>query len=274
MHCIDFHTHAFSDAVAEKAMTYLVEESGYTPAHDGTLRGLKSELQRVGIDKAVVLSIATKPKQVNVINDWILDCHAQSIQDGNGDGPYFGLVFFGALHPKFDDPEAEIERLRAAGIRGVKLHPNYQEFYPDDPSLLPMFKALANAGLIVLIHAGHDIAFPDAPGSPDRLARLNDAVPDLPLVCAHFGGWRMWDDVERLLVGRPNVYLDTSFTLGDLPDDRFVDVVRRHGVENVLFATDSPWRDQKLDLDYIARLPFTPEELDAILWENAARLLE
>jgi predicted TIM-barrel fold metal-dependent hydrolase len=274
MHCIDFHTHAFSNAVAEKAMTYLVEESGYTPAHDGTLLGLKGELKRVGIDKAVVLSIATKPKQVPVINDWILDCHAQSGRDGNGDGSLAGLVFFGALHPQFEAYENEIERLRMAGVRGVKLHPNYQEFYPDDPVLRPMFQALADAGLIVLIHAGHDIAFPDAPGSPDRLARLNDAVPNLPLVCAHFGGWRMWTDVERHLVRRPNVYLDTSFTLGDLPDERFVELVRRHGIENVLFATDSPWRDQKLDLDHIDRLPFTPGEREAILWKNALRLLE
>ena len=265
---IDFHTHAFADAVAQKAMAYLVDESGYTPSHDGTLRGLCEACRRAGVAKAVVLSIATKPKQVPVINNWAI---------GRGDGSVGAnsesLVFFGTLHGGYEEYEAEIERLRAAGVRGVKMHPNYQEFFPDDEGLRPMFRALARAGLIALIHGGHDIAFADAPGSPDRLARLNDAVPELVMVAAHFGGWRMWDDVDRYLIGRPNVYLDTSFTLGDLPDERFVDMARRHGLDRIVFGTDSPWRDQGDDVTYLGRLPFTDAERETILWKNAERLL-
>ncbi len=250
-------------------MEYLIEESGYKAWHDGTLHGLCQACHRAGVAKAVVLSIATKPKQVPVINNWAI---------GRGNGSVVAnpesLVFFGTLHGGFEGYEAEIERLRSAGVRGVKLHPNYQEFFPDDEGLRPMFRALARAGLIALIHGGRDIAFADAPGSPDRLARLNDAVPELVMVAAHFGGWRMWDDVERHLIGRPNVYLDTSFTLGDLPDERFVEMARRHGLDRIVFGTDSPWRDQEEDLAYLARLPFTKEEREAILWRNAERLLQ
>jgi predicted TIM-barrel fold metal-dependent hydrolase len=272
---IDFHAHAFAGAVAKKAMTLLIGESGYTAFHDGTLVGLRQATLRAGVSQAVVLSIATKPKQVAVINDWVIARGGPDLPNAPhaSDRSDSTLVFFGALHPAYPEFQTEIQRLRDAGIRGIKFHPNYQDFFPDDPALLPMFRAIARAGLIVLIHGGHDIAFPDAPGSPDRLARLADTVPDLLLVCAHFGAWRQWDLVDRHLIGRPNVYLDTSFTLGDLPDDRFLDLARRHGTDRVLFATDSPWRDQQADLAHLARLPFTEAEREAILGGNAERLL-
>jgi len=279
---IDFHTHAFADAVAEKAMEKLVDESGYVPSHNGTLGGLRGALEKAGVSEALVLSIATRPKHVSVINDWAIAREAEEVSFGHQEDKSEALSaspsrprlrFFGTLHPGFSEYEREAIRLREAGIRGIKLHPNYQEFLPDDPALLPMFRVIAREKMIVLIHAGYDIAFPDAPGSPDRLARLNDAVPDLLLVCAHFGGWRQWDEVERDLLGRENVYLDTSFTLGDLPDDRFLALARRHGIDRIVFGTDSPWRDQGEDLDHFARLSLTPEEREAIYWRNAARLL-
>ena len=99
------------------------------------------------------------------------------------------------------------------------------------------------------------------------------AWPGLTLIAAHFGGFERWDDVERELVGLP-VYLDTSFTVGYAPDEQFVRMVRRHGVERVLFATDAPWQDHAATLAAFRRLPLTPEEQAAILWGNAARLFQ
>ena len=181
---LDFHAHAFPDALAPKAVPRLCKASGFTPHHDGTLTGLRASMRQAGVDKSIVMPIATKPEQVRSINDWVL-----SFAGGEQPGE---LLFFGTIHPLYEDYRTELRRLKAAGIRGIKLHPNYQEFFPDDPSLFPLFESCASEGLILMIHAGHDAAFVDAPGSPDRLARLAEAVPELKIVCAHFGGWRLW----------------------------------------------------------------------------------
>ncbi len=270
MKIIDIHTHAFPNAIAARAIAHLAERDGIHPFHDGTLRGLDRSRRRAGIDLCVVLSVATRPSQVPSINRWILE--PPDPDDILGD-PRESTIFFGGMHPYYEDYEAEIHRLRWASIRGVKLHPNFQDFLPDDPAFSPLFRTLAREGMIALFHAGKDISIPGAPGSPERLARLADRFPDLTMICAHMGGWEMWDDVERYLLGRPNVYLDTAFVFDCLDDRRFVDLARRHGVDRILFGTDTPWREQLDDVERMRSLPLTSEELNAIMWKNASRLL-
>jgi hypothetical protein len=91
------------------------------------------------------------------------------------------------------------------------------------------------------------------------------------VVAAHFGGWRRWHEVDRELIGA-NLFLDVCFVLGFLPADSLVAMIRRHGVERVFFATDSPWRDQAAELRAFTELPLTPDEQRRILWDNAAEL--
>ena len=79
--------------------------------------------------------------------------------------------------------------------------------------------------------------------------------------------------------------MDISFSLGStkrkstgeelklLDDDLLVKIVRKHGVDKVLFGTDSPWGDHKMMLDKFLTLPFTKEEQDKILYLNAKKLL-
>ncbi len=127
-------------------------------------------------------------------------------------------------------------------------------------------------GLIVLLHAGNDWRFPPpCRATPAAIARVVRAWPGLTMIAAHFGGYEQWASVAHELVGLP-LYLDTSFTVGFLPDAQFVQLVRQHGSVRVLFASDAPWQDPPAALAAFRRLPFTPQEQQAILWENAARL--
>ncbi len=261
MRILDVHTHCFPEKIAYRAVSHLGGSAGFHPYHDGTPRGLERSRRRAGISACVVLPVATRPENTPSINRWILER-----RDPN-------LIFFGGLHPRYERYEEEIETLARAGVRGVKFHPNFQDFLPDDPTLAPVFRALARHRMIAFFHAGYDFSIPGAPGSPERFARLHDRHPELTLVCAHFGGWRLWDDVEKFLLGRPNLYLDTSFVLGYLPDARLVDMSRRHGTDRILFGTDTPWREQADDVQLFLDLRFSPEEREAILWKNAARLL-
>jgi predicted TIM-barrel fold metal-dependent hydrolase len=132
---------------------------------------------------------------------------------------------------------------------------------------------MADAGLIAFFHAGVDIGLPPPVHCPpDRLARVLDRVPELTVAAAHFGGFKMWDDVEKFLIGR-DLWLDTSFTLAWMPADRFVRMARKHGIDKVLFGTDSPWADQGDEISLLEQSGLTEEELGAVFYDNAASLL-
>jgi len=155
----------------------------------------------------------------------------------------------------------------------VKFHPDYQDFFVDEPRMLPIYRALAAAGLIVLFHAGVDIGLPPPVHCPPaRLARVLDAVPELVAIASHMGGYAQWTDVAAHLLGRA-VYFDTSYSLADLGADRMTALIRGHGADRILFGTDSPWTDQTVEVQAIGDLPLSTAETAAILGGNAGKLL-
>jgi predicted TIM-barrel fold metal-dependent hydrolase len=260
---IDFHTHIFPDALAARALATLAARAQVPPRTDGTAAGLLAAMRPAGVARAVVAPIATKPAQARAINAWAVETSTR----------YPMLTCFGSLHPAQEDWRDEIARLRADGILGVKFHPDYQQFFVDEPRMLPIYRALAAAGVIALCHAGVDIGLPPPVHcTPDGLARVLDAVPQLTIVAGHMGGYAQWDAVERLLLGRA-LYLDTSYSLTDLGPERMAAMIARHGAEHVLFGTDSPWTDQAEEIAGIRRLALPENDITAILGENAHALL-
>lgn len=258
---IDAHTHCFPDELAPRAMEVLIKNCDVQPVLDGTLGDLRASMRRSGVDRSLVMPIATRPSQAASINRWAKEITRD------------GLISFGSVHPMQEDLHAEIDRLVDYGIPGIKLHPDYQQFYVDDQAVIPMFRALADAGLIVLFHAGIDIGLPPPVHCPpDRLARLLDAVPNLTIIAAHMGGYRCWEDVRRLLAGR-DIYFDTSYTIQDLGAEPMTELIKAHGADKVLFGTDSPWTEQSAEVASIKSLKLSSDEIEAILGGNAARLL-
>jgi len=261
MRIIDVHTHIWPDALAPSAVS-AVGSQGHIGAHyDGTVAGLVAAMDRAGVDVSIVLPVATKAGQVRTINDFSATLLAN---------PRF--VPFGAMHPDFEDPGVEIARMRTLGLTGFKMHPEYQSFVPLDPQMGAIYEAAVEHGMTVFFHAGGDVAFDTVRGTPAVFAALLDRWPDLHVVLAHMGGFRQWHEVTRRLAGR-DVYFDTAYTLGHLPDEEFVALVREHGVDRVLFGSDGPWTDETDQLAHLRRLGFTSEELDAILGGNAERMI-
>jgi predicted TIM-barrel fold metal-dependent hydrolase len=260
MPIFDSHVHIFPDAIAARVVAELGAKAGITAPGDGPRTGLLEQLRRAGIDGALNCPIATRPEQVAGIN-------AKAVA-----GNRWPLLSLGTVHPDTPDPEQVLEALRAGGVAGIKLHPEYQAFDLDEPRLAATWRACERLGLVVVMHAGEDIGFePPCHASPAAIRALLSTYPRLKLVAAHFGGWRQWDEVRRHLLGAP-VWFDLAFTFGYLPDAEVVEMIRRHGVERVLFGSDAPWSDPALGLAALRRLPFTPAERDAILWDNAAAL--
>ena len=258
---IDFHTHCFPDGLAHRAITTLEKEIGLKSSFDGTSRGLAIAAQSAGIDKAVIMPIATKPQQTVKINRW-----AAAIDDPN-------LISFGTLHPEFAGYREEVKWLAANGFRGIKLHPESQTFHVDDPRYFPIYDAVFAAGLAILFHAGVDIAFKEPWHClPDQLARVLDAFPGGMIIAAHMGGYRFWDEVDQHLLGR-DIYLETSFSFRKLGSERMVKMMRKHGIEKILFGSDTPWTNQAAELEKIKSLDLTAVEMTAVLGGNAQRLL-
>lgn len=255
------HAHVFPDRLAATAVASLSQEAGIAPSFDGTLAGLRSLMKRAGVTCSVIQPVASKASQVRSINDWVTGMADERI------------VPFGAMHPDYPDPEAELARLASQGILGFKLHPEYQVFSPDEDRLEPLYAAAARYDLAIYFHAGEDIALPDVHSTPQAFSRVLDRHPELTIVLAHMGGWRQWDDVLRHLAGR-DVYLDTSFTIPYLGEERFAEIVAAHGADRILFGSDAPWADIATEVALLRRMPFSKRDLEAILWRNAELLLE
>ena len=259
---IDFHTHAFPDSLAERALNALGAHSGdYRAYHDATVRGLLISMNRAGIGAAVVASIATKPEQAEKILRW-----SSLIR-----GPR--IIPFPSVHPRSPRAVPEIQRIAAEGFPGIKLHPMYQEFTIDDPALFPLYEAVAGSGLILLFHAGFDIAFPgNHQADPSRILRVHQAFPTLKIVASHLGGWRLWPEVLQTLAGKP-IYLETSFAAREAEEAVFRAILEKHPPDYLLFGTDSPWLDQKEELRVWRELDLPEDRREKILFRNAERLL-
>ena len=260
---IDFHVHAFPDALAAKALPLLSKCSGgVKPNYDATISGLESYLAKNNVDYAVVLNIATNPHQEKKVNDFAISLLEKK-----------NIIPFGSVHPDSPNALSELERLAKAGIRGIKLHPDYQHFFVDDEKMFPIYKKIAELGFITVFHAGVDIGYPKPVHcTPERLLRVLDLFDDAPVVAAHFGGWLLWDSVLEDICGT-KVYLDTAFSSGKMPPDYAKELIKAHGADKVLLGSDMPWSDTLDEVRFVQSLDLSAEDEEKILSNNAKRLL-
>ena len=206
----------------------------------------------------IICGVATRPEQTTKITDWSASVASER------------LVPFASVHPEFPDPEAEIDRIARAGLKGLKFHSYYMECPLDDPRCIRIARAAAAANLAMVFHTGYDLGFEKADvASPERVRRLHEAVPNLRMAAAHLGGWEQWDESRRHVVGLP-IYLETSFSLSRCRRDLLLDILASHPPEYLLFGTDAPWTDQKEAVERLAALPVA-EDLKRRLWHNAHR---
>ena len=275
---IDFHTHTFPDRIAAATVAHMSGASRLTAFTDGTDASLAASMARAGIGLSVVLPVVTNPEKAGSINRYSAERNGIN-----------GIYHLGGIHPDTPEMKKEMAAAAALGLKGIKVHPVYQRTDLNAPPFLRLLSAAGENGLFVVTHAGLDVGFPGRYES--SIEKLEDAlrqVGPVTLVLAHMGAWKQWDrayDLARF----PNVYIDAAFSLGRivptapgyykeeelplLPDGDFVRLTRAFGANRVLFGTDSPWASQKDTLEAFLRLPFTPEEKEAILHKNAAALL-
>lgn len=258
---IDFHTHIFPDFLAEKALKKLGDNSALKPDANGTLAGLKASMKKTNVDISVVLGIATNAKQQKSVNDFAASVASNSI------------IPFGSVYPDAPDALEELERIKAMGLKGVKFHPEFQQFFPDDEKMKPLYKKISSLGLITVFHAGEDYGYPP----PYRAMPKNMASAlkwfESPVVAAHMGGLGCGEEVLKTLCGLP-IYFDISFAYGTTSKPLAEMIIKKHGADKILFGTDSPWHSPNSEKMFLDFLDLSKEEKELIRYKNAAKLLD
>ena len=262
---IDFHTHIFPEAIAAATISALEAKASMKAATDGTINGLLTSMDKAQVNTSVILPVVTKPTQFESVNNFAVKVN----ETYNG-----RLISFGGIHPDSDNYKAELDKIKELGLKGVKIHPDYQGVMIDDARYMRIIEYADALGLIVVTHAGVDIGIPEPVHCPpDRMRKVLDALKPSRMVLAHYGGWKQWEMVYEYLAGE-NVYLDTAFTFDFIEDDMFLKILEKHDKDKILFATDSPWSHVQRDIDKIKALPMASDVREMILYGNAAKLLQ
>lgn len=258
---IDIHTHAFHPKIAHKAVEHLNSYYAVSCAGDGTINDLLARERKAGVDRCVVLCAATQAAQVIPANNYAI-----MLQNEHPE-----IIAFGTLHPAFTEWEKQLNQLKAAGIKGIKLHPDFQGFWLNDLRLLPMFEQ-AQDDFVFEIHIGDYLPPDQNPSCPYKAAALLDAFPRLRLIAAHMGGYQQWEHSLKALAGR-QVWLETSSTSSFIAPALLQQLLQKHPRERVLFGSDYPLYDPSEELYRLQKLTgFTDAELEEIM-SNGCDLL-
>lgn len=261
MQIIDFHTHVYPPEIAKHTIDHIRKTSGMISLTDATYKGMLSCMKQNGITRSIILPVATSPKQFHSINEYAVSmCEVP------------GITSFGGIHPDVDDPEGCIHHIADLGLKGIKVHPDYQGYDIFDPKYIRIFKAAATEGLIVVTHSGLDPYNPNhIHCTPDGILIVKNEVPDLKFVCAHVGARAMFDEVEEKLCGT-DLYFDLS-RLFEYDLEQIKRIVLKHRPDRLLYASDSPWSSMKENLRLYRSMDLGEELDEKILYKNALELL-
>jgi len=242
------------------------------------ISALKEEAAASGIHGCLLLPVAPVTG-IHAANDLFASTVA-------GDESLFTA---GTLHPALPDIETELEWLSQAGIRAIKLSSFSQGFSLDAEPTLQMFEKIrrhnisGKPGFFVLLDTFYraDAYFgtlQEYLTTPERLSRLAEDFPEIPFVGAHMGGLTApYPEINKYLLPRDNLYLDTSNASRTLPRQEFLHLLHRHGPNRVLFGTDWPWFRQADEIAFISELledaRFSHREASQIFNGNISRLL-
>ncbi len=262
---IDFHTHIFPDKIAAQTIELLSEKGGVPPFSDGSVKGLLCEMKKSGTDISVTLPVLTNPSQFDSVNRFASEVNMAF--EGK-------LISFAGIHPKCENIDQKMKFIKESGFLGVKLHPDYQQTFINDDGYVRILECAKEYDLIVVTHSGVDAAYKGLPVkcTPKLALEVIRKVKHSKFVLAHYGANEMFSEVIETLCGE-DVYFDTAYILRFISEDTFKEILRKHGEDKILFATDSPWSDIKNDVNIIKSFGLNKNTENKLFCENARKLL-
>ena len=259
---IDSHCHIYPDKIAEKAVESIGKFYDLSMYYDGKYSTLIDSGSEIGVKHYVIFSVATTPHQVHSINTFI----HETVKKSNGI-----MTGLGAIHPDSENVEGDIEEIVSLGLKGVKMHPDFQKFHIDDEKCYKIYEKCQKCSLPVLLHTG-DSRYDYS--NPGRMKKVLQAFPELTVIGAHFGGWSCWKEAAETLSSFKNFYVDCSSSFHWLSADESRELVKMYGADHVLFATDFPMWSHKTEFERFLDMKLTEEENELILYQNALRLFD
>ena len=155
------------------------------------------------------------------------------------------------------------------GLRGIKLHPDFQKFNIDDKHAMELYEVI-DGRLPILFHTG-DKRF--SYSSPQRLAVAAKRFPRQKMIGAHFGGYTEWNAAQQCLLDIENVYVDSSSSLFAISPEKAKRYIEAFGSERVFFGTDYPMWNGREELERFDKIDLTDSEREQILSGNICRFL-
>lgn len=268
---VDAHAHTFPEKIAARAISKLEAASGMKAATDGTEQGLINAMKNSGTDCSIILPVCTNPDQAdNIIRHaYELNCRTDET----------GIMSFGGIHPDNTNYRQILNSIKKYGIQGIKLHPEYQGVRFDDMRYMHIIDYASELGLAITVHSGIDIGFMDSlMCPPSQVLSVIKTVRPQKLILAHMGGYLLWDEVTDIIAGQ-EVYFDMSSCVGvqsgipAMSMDKFIELIRLHGTDRIIYGTDSPWADQSKMIAIVKSLPFTDEEMEGFFSSNIKKLI-
>lgn len=256
---IDAHCHIYPDKIAEKASQSTGNFYDIQMQLDGKTSTLLEHGKKAGITHFIVQSVATTPKQVSSINNFIANSVAENSDKFTG---------LGTLHPDSENIEADVEEIIRLGLKGVKMHPDIQSFKIDDYRMLKIYE-LCEGKLPILLHTG-DYRYDYS--NPNRIMPILDIYKNLTVIGAHFGGWSIWEEATKALYKYENFYVDCSSSLYAMSADKARELIMKYGTKRVLFGTDYPMWNPEDEIQRFMRIDLTEKEREDILCNNASEL--
>ena len=251
MQIIGIHTHVYPDAIAAKAAG--------SDNMDGTVSTLLRRGDEAGISRFVLLPVAIRADRVRSINHFITETASSNDR----------FIGFGTLHAALENPAQEAEAIMAAGLRGIKIHPDCQKFAIDDPRLFPVYEAIQ--GKIPMMYHMGDQRFDFS--HPARLRHVLELFPRLDTVAAHFGGYTMYETAREYLSDTECI-MDISSSLMFMPEGVAEEYIRHYGAQRMAYGTDYPLWDPVQEVRQFLKLKLTDEEREQIAWKTATRFLK
>ncbi|MDR0956254.1 MAG: amidohydrolase [Endomicrobium sp.] len=258
MDIIDAHTHIWPEKIAFKAKSYLENVINHQIAILPTFDNLLRYMDVAGVSKSVISSVASRPDQVVPINNWLFSLK------------YERIIVFAAIHPFLYNFKEELKRIKD-NCFGVKLQPNFQNFYVNDEKIFHFYEELEKLQLPILLHCGVSYCG-DVKSSPDKVEKIIVKFPNIKIIGAHMGGYLMWKESLEVLCGK-NLYFDTSDSIRFMKKELLDKFFTHHGFERIIYGSDFPIESSKEDINFIQLLNISEENKQKILSGNIKKLL-
>lgn len=258
MTVVDAHVHVYPEKIALRAAESVGDFYQYPMFKEGSIPAMLAAVEGSLITHHIIYSVATKPSNVESINDFIAaECKKH---------PNF--VGFMAMHQDYPNPEDEIERAIGLGLRGMKLHPDTQKVNMDDDRLMRIYELIEGRMPLVMHCGDYRTDF----SHPRRMKRILHEFPNLVVDAAHFGGWSVFDLAVEYLENE-NCFLDMSSSQKFLGRRRTRELCEIYGADRILFGSDFPMWDPSEEFEMFESLDFPKADFEKMTWHNAERFI-